>query len=179
MFNVNKQWIIKDPMCHILDCIKYNVLEEFMIFRFCLDLSSQISNKFKDSLHLNCISKIISCNCVMKCSISHFMKTSKFTQNDQNLSIGALCCKYVISLYECAISSLKTDMVFEKLNLSEHQLYRDKGVHFMWTNAHIGTYLALYFSGWIPSKGNIHKDPLQPAPGDCANTAALPSPNTC
>lgn len=88
----------------------------------------------------------------MKCSISHFMKTSKFSQNDQNVSIGALYCKYVISVYECAISSLKRDRAFEKLNLSEHQLHWDKGVHFMWTNAHTGTWLCISVAEYLPKE---------------------------
>jgi len=47
------------------------------------------------------------------------MKTSKFSKNDQNISIGVLCCKYVISVCECEISSLKRDTVFKQLKLSE------------------------------------------------------------
>lgn len=47
------------------------------------------------------------------------MKTSKFGENDQNISIGVLGCKYVISVRERAISSLKRDTVFEKIKLSE------------------------------------------------------------
>lgn len=68
------------------------------------------------------------------------------------VSIGALCHKGMISVCECAISSLKRDMVFGKLKLSEQQLHWDEGLHFMWTNAHIGTWLCISVAEYLPKE---------------------------